>query len=267
MNIVIVGRGKVGRALHAALVDDGSHTVAIGGKRPDRAKLRNATLVILAVPDSEIRSTAGIVAESISTQAAVVHCAGARTTSELEPCSARGASVGVMHPMVSFASTKHLPSLAGKTFVANGDKQALGRVRSVARACRARVVVARTDDPTYHAAAALVANGGASLAFFAVRLLKRLGFATRDAERAIGGIVESVGSNVANVGVPEALTGPVVRGDADTVARHRKALRRRGAWALDAYDAVLPIIIATAEKAGLSRSQGRILRRLIAKGR
>lgn len=263
MNIVIVGRGKVGRALHSTLREEGSHRVTLMGKRPDRDALRAAKLVVLAVPDDQIQAAASAVAQEIDRGTSVVHCAGARTAEELQACRARKASVAVMHPVVSFASVKHRPSLEGKTFVSHGDKRALTAVRAIAKACGARVVVARTDDPVYHAAAALAANGAASLGFVAVRLLERIGIGKRDAERAIGGMVESVGRNIANVGVPDALTGPVVRGDDETVARHRRALRRRGSWALGAYDAVLPMIIATAEQAGLARSRALALRRLL----
>jgi predicted short-subunit dehydrogenase-like oxidoreductase (DUF2520 family) len=117
------------------------------------------------------------------------------------------------------------------------------------------VVVAKISDPAYHAAAALAANGTAALAFASVRLLVRLGFGQRAAERAVGGLLRTVADNVERLGVPEALTGPIARGDRVTVATHRKALRRQGRDALDAYDAVLPLIVRCARAAGLSKAR------------
>ncbi|MEM9731496.1 MAG: DUF2520 domain-containing protein, partial [Myxococcota bacterium] len=246
MNIAIVGRGKVGHALHAALVADGTHHTTLHGKRLSPTALREANLVILAVPDGAIAKAASSVAKHLDAGAAVVHCAGARTTDELSACSAVGAAVGVMHPHVSFASVRHPPDLAGTTFVANGDPKALRIVREVARACASRFVKAETSNPTYHGAAAIAANGTAALGYFAVRLLVHLGFSQRNAEETVGGIVRTVGDNIANAGVPKALTGPVVRGDVDTVSRHRQAIRRTDRGALAAYEALLPVIIDTA---------------------
>ncbi|MEM9731803.1 MAG: DUF2520 domain-containing protein, partial [Myxococcota bacterium] len=63
-------------------------------------------------------------------------------------------------------------------------------------------------------------------------------------------------------GVPKALTGPVVRGDVDTVSRHRQAIRRTDRGALAAYEALLPVIIDTALAAGLPRNKASALRKL-----
>ena len=124
-----------------------------------------------------------------------------------------------------------------------------------AAACGARTVVANTDDPAYHAAAALAANGAAALAFASVSLLERLGFDKRAAEQAIGGLLGSVGENVQDLGVPEALTGPVARGDVSTVARHRSGVRRLSREALSTYDALIPVIVRCARAVGLSKAK------------
>jgi len=94
-----------------------------------------------------------------------------------------------------------------------------------------------------------------------VGVLERLGFDKRAAEQAIGGLLRSVGENVQKLGVPDALTGPIARGEAATVAKHRAALRRVKRDALSAYDALVPIIVKCARAAGLSRaSASKILR-------
>ncbi|MGB5193762.1 MAG: DUF2520 domain-containing protein, partial [Polyangiales bacterium] len=86
-------------------------------------------------------------------------------------------------------------------------------------------------------------------------------FDQRAAERAIGGLLQSVGENVQRLGVPNALTGPIARGDAATVAKHRSAVRRVNLGALSAYDAVAPVIVRCARAAGLSKAKAaRILR-------
>ena len=187
--------------------------------------------------------------------ATVLHCAGARGTDELEACRASGAAVGVMHPLVSFAGKQRSPNLRGTTFTVNGSRRAIATSRRIAKACGARVVLAETGGAGYHAAAALAANGAAALAFVSVGLLQRLGFESRSAEHAIGGLLRSVGENVQNLGVPGALTGPIARGEADAVANHRAALRRLSPDALSAYDALVPIIVHCARAAGLGEAK------------
>jgi predicted short-subunit dehydrogenase-like oxidoreductase (DUF2520 family) len=168
-----------------------------------------------------------------------------------------------MHPLVSFASKRNAPGLTGTTFTANGTRRAISTSRRIASACGARVVVAQTGDPAYHAAAALAANGAAALAFVSVSVLKRLGFGKRAAERAVGGLLQTVGENVQMLGVPGALTGPIVRGELETVVQHRAALARVSRTALSAYDAAVPVIVECARTAGLAHATARRMLRAI----
>ncbi|MGB5809538.1 MAG: DUF2520 domain-containing protein [Polyangiales bacterium] len=265
MNTTIIGRGRVGNALAHSLAKDRTFRVATVGKRLTPAAIRNAEVIIIAVPDTAIESVASAIAPSLRRGAVVIHCAGARPVAVLDACASRGAHIGIMHPLVSFPSATRHPRLSGMTFVVCGSRQAVAAARKVANACEAHAVVGATDDPTYHAAAALAANGAAALAHVAVGLFEKLGMSRRDAQRAVGGLVQSVGDNVARLGTPTALTGPVARGDRSTVSQHRAALRKAHRKALAAYDAVLPVIVQTAEAQGLQPQRARAIRRLIAR--
>ncbi|MGB8330723.1 MAG: DUF2520 domain-containing protein [Polyangiales bacterium] len=261
MNILIIGRGRVGNALRRGLESNAEHIVVTAARRCGPSKVQTADAVILAVPDAAIELVAREIAPNLKRGATVLHCAGARGPRELRACEQHGASIGVMHPLVSFPSSRYSPSLSGKTFTASGARRAIATSRRIARACGARIVVAETGDAGYHAAAALTANGAAALAFVSVGVLERLGFDKRAAEHATGGLLQSVGENVQSLGVPEALTGPIARGDTETVASHRRALRRLTRDALSAYDALVPIIVRCARAAGLDRaSASKILR-------
>jgi len=261
MNILLIGRGRVGRALGRALDASVQHRVVAVGRRWRASSIHGAEAVVLAVSDDSIELVAEKIAPDLQPGATVLHCAGARGVEELRACEARGAAVGIMHPLVSFPSTRSNPSLRGTTFTVNGSRRAIATGRRIARACGARVVVAQTGDARYHAAAALAANGAAALAFVSVGVLEGIGFDKRAAERAIGALLQSVGENVQSLGVPSALTGPIARGEAEAVAHHRKALRRVGQDALSAYDAVVPVIVKCARASGLSQANAsKILR-------
>jgi predicted short-subunit dehydrogenase-like oxidoreductase (DUF2520 family) len=261
MNVLIIGRGRVGSALRRSAESSGHHHVVAAGRRWKPSDVQGADVIVLAVSDDSIEMVARAIAPHLSPRAAVLHCAGARGTDELRACEARGAAVGVMHPLVSFPSTRSNPGLRGATFTVNGSRGAIAASRRIAKACGARVVVAETGDAGYHAAAALAANGAVALAFVSVSVLERVGFERRSAERAIGGLLQSVGENVQSLGVPRALTGPIARGEVGAVRSHRKALRRVSRDALSAYDAVVPIIVKCARAAGLPQAKAsKILR-------
>jgi predicted short-subunit dehydrogenase-like oxidoreductase (DUF2520 family) len=253
MKIAIVGRGKLGRAFARALARADLAPQSLGRKLPRQL---DVDLVLLAVPDAQIAS----VAAKLDVRSCVLHCAGARGLDELAQVKARGAAVGVLHPLISFASAEHPPSLHGATFTVFGDRRAVQAARQLASVLGARVLVLRgPPSAAYHAAAALLANGAVALAAHAKHMLGALDLDPRDRERALAGLLASVASNIAAVGLPAALTGPVVRGDVDAVRRHLAALPREQALA---YAAVLPLIVATAREAGLAPEPARALTRL-----
>jgi len=255
MKLLIIGRGRVGNALRRSVEPSGPFETMIEGRRWKASSVRAADAVVLAVSDDSIEPLANAIAPHLKPGAAVLHCAGARGTDALRACKERGAAVGVMHPLVSLPSRRSSPSFQGMTFGVHGSRLAISMSRRIANVCGAVVVVAQTGDPGYHAAAALAANGAAALAFVSVQVLERVGFQKRAAERAIGGLLRSVGENVQQLGVPDSLTGPIARGDAQTVERHRAALRATNRSVLSTYDALIPTIVSCARAAGLTRSK------------
>lgn len=241
MKIAILGRGRVGQGLARALAGT-KHTVRV---LPGRGISHvSEKTVLLAVPDPAIASVAARL-DLRSTQV-ILHCSGS-----LGPDVLPGRSRGVMHPLVSFADPKQPPRLKGTSFVVAGDARAVKRAKSIAKALKARAVEAPIHGAAYHAAAALSANGAAALAAVAVRVFGELGLEPEDAQRAIGALLRTVGENVERVGVPGALSGPVIRGDDGTVARHRAALDEIDPEARAAYDAIAPAILDCAHRAGL----------------
>ncbi len=244
MNILVVGRGRVGRGLATALRTSTLPVRLTSGRRP--RGLGAADAVILAVPDGAIASVAESVAPQTRDGCVILHCAGS-----LGPEALGGVDrpSGAMHPLVSFADPRRPPALAGATFAIDGSPEARRAARRIARACGARPLeLPGLHGGAYHAAAALVANGAAALATVGVEVLVGRGLKRRDAERALGALLRTVAENVERVGVPAALSGPVMRGDVATVRRHRGALIDRDARR--AYDAIGPTIVSVARRLG-----------------
>ena len=249
MKVLIAGRGRVGRGLYATLRNTKLNVSLRASRNPRRTDART---VLFAVPDDCIEEVATAWMPHTHTRAVFLHCAGSLGP---EAFGEIDRVCGTLHPLISFADPKRPPRVHGATFALAGSTRARKAGRSIARACGARVI--ETEGfvgAAYHASAALVANGTAALATVGVDILQRIGADRVAAQHAISALLHSVADNVANIGVPAALTGPIMRGDASTVGRHRKALRKHERTA---YDALAPAILRVAKQAGLSRARAR----------
>ena len=247
LRVWIVGRGRVGRGLIAglALTQDSAMSVSLAGARRMPRRL-DADVVVLAVPDGAIESVASRVLERADRPLVLLHCAGALGVDAFGhlPTDHLAVAFGAMHPLVSFADPKRPPPPQGTCFAIAGPARARRAAKRIATACGATTIgrgATGIHGPAYHAAAALVANGAAGLAFVGVGILRELGLSKKSSEKALGSLLRTVAHNVETLGVPRALTGPVMRGDRETVTRHRRALGR-GTDPRRAYDALVPVI-------------------------
>ncbi len=252
LRVWVVGRGRVGRGLIAGLArtHDRRLTVSLAGARRMPPRI-DADVIVLAVPDATIEGVARSALERVEGAPVLLHCAGALGVEAFGalPRELPKVAFGAMHPLVSFADPKRPPPLDGMCFALAGAPRARRAGARIARACGATPIgrgPTGVHGPAYHAAAALVANGAAGLAFVGVSVLRELGLSKKASEKALGSLLRSVAHNVETIGVPAALTGPVMRGDQATVTRHRRALGR-GTNPRKAYDALVPVIERCAE--------------------
>jgi predicted short-subunit dehydrogenase-like oxidoreductase (DUF2520 family) len=252
MKIVILGSGKVGRALRRSAAAAG-HSVTLLPARARRRPRLVADLVILAVRDGAVAALAEELARSdaVDQRAHVVHVAGSLGPDVLASLRGRCAGVAQAHPLLSFASLRHSPDLHGASLFVAGDGGAVRRARALARSLGMVPRDLGSLDPAlYHAAAALTANGAAALTAAAADLLRAAGASERDAVRALAPLLGSVASNLAELGLPGALTGPIRRGDDATVRRHLLALERQPAETERLYRALGLLQLKLAEALG-----------------
>jgi predicted short-subunit dehydrogenase-like oxidoreductase (DUF2520 family) len=213
----------------------------------------DADVVVLAVRDRDVRPLAQSMLEAgvVPRRAVVVHAAGALDAEALAPLRGHCAGVAVMHPMISFASPRVAPKLAGGNLRLQGDAPAVARVRRLARLLG---MTPRTfpglDTVAYHAAAGLVANGAAALASVGAELLVVAGIPRNVAPKLLGPLLRSVADNVGALGFPEALTGPVRRGDAGGLEKHVATLRAKLPQAVTLYLAAAEAQLALARAIG-----------------
>ena len=238
--VIVLGAGKVGKTLGSGLRRAGCPVRVYPARAPLPRRL-DAALLVLCVRDGALGELAAALRGRVSARMAVVHVAGAHGPSVLEPLRGHCAGIGQAHPLLSFASARVQPQLEGAHLLVAGERAAVTRAQALARLLG---MVPRTwpdvDLALYHAAAGLLANGSTALAAAAARLLVAAGCPTAELGRVLGPLLRSVAENVARLGTPEALTGPIRRGDAGTVAAHLVALER-------AAPDLLPLYVACAK--------------------
>ncbi len=235
--VFVFGAGKAGTALARALRARGV-IVRLRAARKGLPRAIDADVVVLAVRDRDLTPVAEKMRDAgiVPRRAVVVHVAGALGAEPLASLRGSCAGVGQMHPMISFASPAWAPGLARGNVHVQGDPRAVSRARALASLLGMTPrTVPDLDAIAYHASAGLVANGAAALAAVGAELLVRAGVARAVAPKMLGPLLRSVAENVERLGFPDALTGPVRRGDAAGLEKHLATLRAKLPEAVPLY--------------------------------
>ena len=187
-------------------------------------------MVFLAVPDDALLTFAARLAAAggrIPKTVAFVHLSGAQELNALDPLRARH-PVGSFHPLQSFPEPRPPDSLHSVVVGVDASTPALlRRLASLARALGARPKqVSDSQRALYHAAAVFASNYVDVLLATAVKLLQLAGWSEKEAIAGLLPLTEGVIAAVGKRGPVGALTGPVRRGDVNTVERHLVALAK-----------------------------------------
>jgi predicted short-subunit dehydrogenase-like oxidoreductase (DUF2520 family) len=227
----IVGAGRLGNALARALSAAGHPVLGPLGRGADAA---GAQVVLLCVPDSEIAAAAAAVAPG----PLVGHCSGALGLEALG--DREGFS---LHPLMTV--TRAGADFAGAGAAVDGTSdRAVATAERLAAAVGLRPVrIAPEDRAAYHAAASMASNFLITVQAAAERLAATAG-ADRDLYVAL---VRATVENWAAEGPERALTGPVARGDDETVARQRAAVAERTPELLGLFDELVAATRALAQ--------------------
>lgn len=224
---VIVGPGRVGRSLAAALPE-----AELRG-RSDTVDDLSGRVVLLCVPDSEIRRVAERIGASGSSPALAGHTSGATALEALSGCDAEG--FFSVHPLQTVPDGN--TDLRGCPAAVAGDvPDALEMARKLAAtAGMVTFEVSEEDRVAYHAAASVASNFLITVEQTAAEMLGAI--SVENPRRVLEPLVRRSLDNWIERG-PSALTGPIARGDDSTVEAHRRVLAERWPDLLDFYDAI-----------------------------
>lgn len=256
LRVGVIGAGRVGSVLGAALAEAGHGVVAASGVSRDSVRraqrllpaaallpadevVAAADLVLLAVPDDTLGGLVLGLAETGAWRAGqiVVHTSGAHGLKALAPAAAAGALPLALHPVMTFTGrAEDLDRLLGVCFGVTADEEH----RPVAEA----LVLEMGGEPTwvpeharplYHAALAMGANHLVTLVNESLDLLRTAGIGRP--EHMVAPLLQAALDNALRHG-DSALTGPVARGDAGTVRRHLSELVDHAPDSVGAYVAM-----------------------------
>jgi predicted short-subunit dehydrogenase-like oxidoreductase (DUF2520 family) len=240
--LAIIGAGRVGRAIHRAARAEGVDS-RLAGRGDASEACKGAEAALLCVPDTAIEEVCEVIAEAATPLRFVGHTSGATGLEALGTATARGAAAFGLHPLQTI--TDDNPELIGASCaVSASTSEALALARALAQRLGMRSFdVSAEHRAAYHAAASIASNFLVALEESAAQLLERAG--VEEGRERLAPLVLRSAANWAERG-PEALTGPIARGDEATVQRHLEAIEAEMPELLDLYRALAERIRALA---------------------
>lgn len=215
--------------------------------------LAAGTVVIVAVPDRVVERVLKSHPQRSDSSLCWLHTSGSLGVDVFRRAGVAG-DAGVAHPLYSFGNPRtDMDEIAGGLFGLMGDQRAIEAGMELAESLRCETVtLPEGSEVPYHLAATLVSNGVYALLHAAQTVLSSAGLSDERLLRGLARLAEQSAHNAAMRGISDATTGPVVRGDANTVRRHRAWLRDAALDTDALYDALARQLLEVAELRGLS---------------
>ncbi|AGA67659.1 hypothetical protein Desdi_0086 [Desulfitobacterium dichloroeliminans LMG P-21439] len=238
MKFGIIGAGIVGTAIAIRLEQAGYRLVGVHTrsersyqrfchhlnweKRPLQEWIAEADLVFITTQDGMIRVAAEeLVQRSLYKEGQIwIHCSGSASSRVMQVNGNLPINYLSLHPLQAFAGIEQAVDLIpGTHFGIEGDKEDIG-VEIVTHLGGIPHRLDPQQKPLYHAGAVVASNYLVTLAGMAVRLFEKVGINEKEALASLLPLMKGAIQNLENVGLPQALTGPIARGDADVIRGH-----------------------------------------------
>jgi predicted short-subunit dehydrogenase-like oxidoreductase (DUF2520 family) len=276
-SVAIIGAGSVGSSVGCLLSRAGYRITSvmtpsiasasmaagfIGAGEPTtnlKTAVSGAEIVFITTPDRVIKEVCQAAAKGggLMPGAVVVHMSGAHTLDLLDAARAAGAYRAVLHPLQSVPNRQRgLQNLPGSSFRVEADPEAEGVAKELVTALGGNELKLpkwrpdRHSAALYHAGAVAVSNYFVAVVAFGLQFYEALGADRREALKAVLPLIRGTLDNIETIGVPRALTGPIERGDIETIRGHLDAMRQRAPGLLPLYRALARQTVAVARDKG-----------------
>lgn len=244
MKFGIIGAGKVGTSIACILKRKGFEVVALSSRTENslqRAKsyideegtlftmekeevIKRAEVIGITTQDGNIAEVVGEIVDKFSDLKGKTffHTSGAHPSSLLEPLKKRGAFVGSLHPLQTFPDIDSAIKSMKKAYIfVEGDSEAKILLKKIGKVLGRKVFEIESEKKIlYHLSAVFLCNLLCALLFGGERILKEINIPFEP----FLPLIKQTLKNIEDKGPVRALTGPLTRGDKDTVISHLKAL-------------------------------------------
>ncbi len=257
-NTAIIGAGVVGTAMGYLLSNAGYNITGIASRSLESAvkardfigqgeastdlagTARSAGIVLITTSDDAVRLVCEDIAgrDGFRPGSLVIHTSGALSVEALASAKHKGAVTVSMHPLQSLPSVQEaIKNMPGSYFcLESEDETALDTARDMVRVFQGKELnIQLGGKPLYHAGAAVVSNFFVATIGFGLQLHESAGIDRQDSLNALLPLIQGTLKNIEKIGIPAALTGPIARGDAQTVEDHLAAISRESPDLLGLY--------------------------------
>jgi len=275
--VAIIGAGRVGSSVGFLLNRAGYAVSSVAARRRESAEQAaifigagtattdiaqaagQADLVFITTPDRVIEEVCTTIAKAgvLKPGVLVIHMSGAHSLGLLDGAKKAGANRAVLHPLQSLASKEQgIKTLPGSYFRIEADAEALIAARDVVKALGGIELVMpkwSSDEESaalYHAGAVAVSNYFVALVDYGLKFYEALGADKKEALKAVLPLIRGTLHNIETLGIPDALTGPIMRGDSETVRVHLAAMKKRTPELIDLYKELARQTVSVARDRG-----------------
>jgi len=253
LKIGIIGAGTVGSALAIKLAESGYNISVVSSRKltsaeklaaaiqgcravdTNQAVADTADIVFITTPDAAIPQIAAEL--KWHKDQSVIHCSGADSTDSLLPTRQMGATTGffiLYKPWLT--SNRQSIIYPARPLRSKRKEPLLTTLKEMAAALNCRWIELKAEDKViYHAAAVIASNYLVTLVKLADDLWETFGIPREQATKALLPLLKGTLNNIENAGIPQALTGPIARGDIETVKKHLAALQKEAPDVLSTY--------------------------------
>ena len=275
MKIGFIGAGKVGTAFGGYLFSKGCEISGYLGRSqqaperacrktnsqvfPDSASLiQSSQLIFITTQDDQIETVAKQITDNHQdlSHKYFAHMSGALSSAVLSGLAQSGAHIYSLHPMQSFADIdKAVADLSHTYFGLEGQEKMEIITQLLEKTGNPFILLQSNQKTRYHIAACTVSNYLTAVLDFGLEMMLSIGIEKPEAYNALLPMINGTIGNIKNLGPEQALTGPIVRGDINTIKNHLPALSDPDSKEMETYRQLGRLTLKLAEKGNLKNSQ------------
>ena len=243
MHISFIGAGKVGTSLGKYFQTKGIPVVGYYSKTLKSAQeaaqftnsnyysnlqqmISDSDVIFFTVPDDDIQTVWEENRKFISNKI-IIHCSGLGSSKIFSEAEAYNCMAYSVHPLCAVGSKEHsYKHLSETMFTIEGDEKYISNINSFFTGLgNPTKIISWKDKTKYHAAASLASNHMTAIFYVAKQMLTQCGFDEAEAEHELFKLAEGNLVNIGKMGAVNSLTGPIERGDVETVRKHLQVLK------------------------------------------